>query len=151
MPRVGGIHAGEQGGARHGADRRVGIGVRVAHALGGEGVEVRRLRLLASVAAEVGADVLAGDPEDVGPVGGGPGGREGREGEEESEGAFHDFRSSGLRLLGRGDHQGAGLSGLERDGQAVQKPPTGCLAPIHAEPVLRLPTVNHSGNWLIRG
>ena len=46
----------------------VGVGVHVAHSLPGEPVDVRRPGQLVAVAPEVGAVVLAGDPEDVGRI-----------------------------------------------------------------------------------
>jgi hypothetical protein len=43
----------------------VGIGVGIASALGGELVDVRRYSIFIAIAAEVGADVLATEPENI--------------------------------------------------------------------------------------
>jgi hypothetical protein len=61
------VHARDEARAAwsaHGAD---GEGAGVTHAFGGQPVEVGRAGLGVSVAPEVGARVLAGDPQNVGP------------------------------------------------------------------------------------
>ncbi len=62
----GGIHAGDDGGARGGADAVDGEGVGVAGALSGEVVQVGGAGVGVAVAAKVGAGVFGGDPEDIG-------------------------------------------------------------------------------------
>ena len=73
MPSDDGVHPGDQGAPGRRADRGVGEGVPEADALGRQPVEVRRLGERVAVAAEVRAVVLAGDPEDVRPIGRGGG------------------------------------------------------------------------------
>lgn len=59
----------EDGGSGDGADRRVRVGGGEARTAGGQGIEVRRLSVVISVAAQpVGRIILAYDPENVGPV-----------------------------------------------------------------------------------
>jgi hypothetical protein len=64
------IHAGDERGPRGGAHGGVGKREAIPDALRGEPVEMRRLRLRIAVAAEVGAVVLAGQPEDIRAFGG---------------------------------------------------------------------------------
>ncbi len=73
---AGGPHAGDDRGPRGGTDRGGGKGVRVAHRLLREGVQVRGDRIGIAVAAQRGTEILGGDPEQVGPVGGTTGRRQ---------------------------------------------------------------------------
>ena len=59
------VHAGDECGAGGGADRGGGEGVVVAGRGLGEAVEIGRGGVAVSVAAEGGAHVLCGDPEDI--------------------------------------------------------------------------------------
>ena len=59
----------DQRAACDGTDRRIGVGVAIANALGREPIDVRRLRVFIAVAADpVMAVVFAGQPQDVGAV-----------------------------------------------------------------------------------
>lgn len=60
------IHPGDEARAGGRADWRGGEGARVADALAGERVEARRARVGVTITTEVRADVLGGDPEDIG-------------------------------------------------------------------------------------
>lgn len=63
---AGWVEAADDGGACGGADGGVGPAFGEALAAGGEGVDVGCIGEGVAVAAEVGAHVLIGDPEDVG-------------------------------------------------------------------------------------
>lgn len=60
-------HPGHQGGPGSRTDRRGAYAVRVAHALGGEAVEIGSPDEVVPVAAQVRGEVLCEDPEDVRP------------------------------------------------------------------------------------
>ena len=64
------IHARDDGRAAGCADARRAVGVGVAGALGGQGVQGGCLGVGIAIGAEVGTDVFDGKPEDVGPFGG---------------------------------------------------------------------------------
>ena len=63
------VHPGHERRPAGRADRRRGVEPRVPHALGRQPVEVRRPDLLRPGAAELVAEVLGDQPEDVGPIG----------------------------------------------------------------------------------
>lgn len=90
-----GIHPGEQGRTRDGTDRGVRVGAGETDAFFRQLVEVWRMRLGAAVATEVGADVLAGDPEDVRAFGGLAGKSAGQQCQE-ADFQFHHRRCYGL-------------------------------------------------------
>jgi len=64
----GGVHAGDEGGSAGGADAGDGKRVQKQRPLAGKTIDDRGLRFSVAVAAQIGADVLDGDPEDVGPL-----------------------------------------------------------------------------------
>jgi hypothetical protein len=88
-----GVHAGDQGRARRRANRSGRKGVAIANCPRGKLVEFGRFGLGIAVTAKVGAVILARNPEDVGPVGGGeqspePGAQE--EEQKKGEGCHED-------------------------------------------------------------
>ena len=62
------IHPGDNARPCRGTNARVRIRVGVTHTLGRKGIDVRRYGVTISIAAQVRADVLATDPEDVWPL-----------------------------------------------------------------------------------
>ena len=85
----GGVDAHEDGGTGDSADGCIRVGGGEAGAARGEGIEIRSLSFVISIAAEpLGGVVLADDPEDIGFIGG-----ERESGEKENEEILdHDFR-----------------------------------------------------------
>ncbi len=113
----GGVHAGDEGGAGGGADGGIGEGVEVADTFAGELVEVWGLGEGVVVAAEVGAIIFAGDPEDIGVGGTGGCADEGeRECEGGEEGVLHRL-GGGLGVgLAQPEQSGGGECGDDGDG-----------------------------------
>ena len=72
IPNLGGIgaSAGEQAGARGRADGLLAIRAVEGDALFRDAVEVRALHVVRAISAELGAEVVDGDEEDIGPIGG---------------------------------------------------------------------------------
>lgn len=72
IPNLGGVgaSAGEQAGARGRADGLLAIRAIEGDALFRDAVEVRTLHVVRAIGAELGAEVVDGDEEDIGPIGG---------------------------------------------------------------------------------
>ncbi len=64
------IEPGDDRRPRRGADRRIGPCVQIPKAARGQRVYIRRCGILVAVAAQLGAGVFAGKPENVGPFSG---------------------------------------------------------------------------------
>ena len=72
IPNLGGIRAsaGEQAGARGRADGLLAIRAIEGDALFRDAVEVRTLHVVRAIGPELGAEVVDGDKEDIGPISG---------------------------------------------------------------------------------